>query len=52
MPGLGPGPGWGPGDREMMVLWAVLPALLVGRGATGTLIQLVPGPADGLPGPL
>ena len=39
VPGLDLGPGWGPGDREMMVLWAVPPARLVGRGAAGT-----PGP--------
>ena len=51
-PGLGPGQGWRPGDWEMMVLWAVLSARLVGRGASGMPVRLVPGPADGLLGPL
>ena len=50
--GLAPGPGWGPGDRETTVLWAVPPARLVRRGAAGTPVRLVPGPAGGLPGPL
>ena len=46
------GPGWGPGHREMTVLRAVPPARLVGAGAAGTPVRLVPGPAGGLPGPL
>ena len=45
------GPGRGSGDREMTVLWAVRPALLVGCGAAGTPVRLVPWPA-GPPGPL
>ena len=52
VPGLGSGQGWGPGDREMTVLWAIPPARLVGRGATGTPVGRVLGPASGLAGSL
>ena len=51
-PGLGSGPGRGPGDCEMMFLWAALPTRLVGSGAAGMPVRLVPGPADGPQGPM
>ena len=50
LPGLGRGPGGGPGDREMTVLRAVPSALLVGRGVAGTPVWRVSWPA-GPPGP-
>ena len=51
VPGLSPGAGWQPGDREMTVLLAIQAALLAGRGAAGTPVRLVPWSA-GPPGPL
>ena len=51
-PGLGSGPGWGPGDCEMIFLWAAVLARLVGGGAAPMPVQLVPGPADRPPGPI
>ena len=50
--GPAPGPGWGPGDCQMAFPWTVLPVRLVGCGAVGTPARLVPGPADGNPGPM
>ena len=49
MPGLGRGPGQGPGDRERTALRAVPSARLVGRGVAGTPVWRVLWPA-GPPG--
>ena len=41
------GAGWGPGDCQMALLWAVLPVRLVGLGVDGVPVWPAPGLVDG-----